>query len=189
MRGRIAPPFVFSVSVANNCAGVARGRDRCSTSAPVSAEWEARWRLWPRRAWFQQSPNRERGNSPGATRLSQTVLKLPLAVHAPRYAGDGVQDKPVPEADVRSKIAPSVSAPSNTGIAQAARLPLCALAVWALLAFLVPSFVQALNLVDVLAFPLGYFMAAQGILLGLLMVAVVSARWQNRRAIKAGGRT
>ena len=56
-----------------------------------------------------------------------------------------------------------------------------ALVFWALFAFLVPSFVQALNLVDVLAFPLGYFMAAQGILIAFVIIGVLSARWQDRR--------
>ena len=98
-----------------------------------------------------------------------------------------MQDIPVRESDAGSAVGPDEHAPQNADFARAARLPLSALAAWGLLAFLVPSFVQALNLVDVLAFPLGYFMAAQGILLGLLLVAFVSARWQNRRARQAGG--
>ena len=56
-----------------------------------------------------------------------------------------------------------------------------ALVFWSLFAFLVPSFVQALNLVDVLAFPLGYFMAAQGILIAFVIIGVLSARRQDRR--------
>jgi putative solute:sodium symporter small subunit len=56
-----------------------------------------------------------------------------------------------------------------------------ALVIWSLFAFLVPSFVQALNLVDVLAFPLGYFMAAQGILIAFVIIGVLSARRQDRR--------
>jgi putative solute:sodium symporter small subunit len=61
------------------------------------------------------------------------------------------------------------------------RLPIVALAFWALFAFLVPRFVQPLNLVDVLGFPLGYFMAAQGILIAFVIIGVLSARWQDRR--------
>ena len=61
------------------------------------------------------------------------------------------------------------------------RLPIVALVFWSLFAFLVPSFVQALNLVDVLAFPLGYFMAAQGILIAFVIIGVLSARRQDRR--------
>lgn len=62
-----------------------------------------------------------------------------------------------------------------------ARLPVVALVAGAILAFAVPRFVQPLNLVDVLAFPFGYYMAAQGILIGLLIVGIISARWHNRR--------
>lgn len=61
------------------------------------------------------------------------------------------------------------------------RFPIVALVFWALFAFLVPSFVQALNLVDVLAFPLGYFMAAQGVLITFVIIGVLSAHWQDRR--------
>ncbi len=61
------------------------------------------------------------------------------------------------------------------------RFPIVALVFWALFAFLVPSFVQALNLVDVLAFPLGYFMAAQGVLIAFVIIGVLSAHWQDRR--------
>jgi putative solute:sodium symporter small subunit len=63
----------------------------------------------------------------------------------------------------------------------AGRLPIVALLLWALFAFVVPSFVQALNLVDVFAFPLGYFMAAQGVLIAFVIIGVFSARWQDRR--------
>ena len=63
----------------------------------------------------------------------------------------------------------------------AARLPVVALLLWALFAFVVPSFVQALNLVDVFAFPLGYFMAAQGVLFAFVIIGVFSARWQDHR--------
>jgi putative solute:sodium symporter small subunit len=41
--------------------------------------------------------------------------------------------------------------------------------------------VQALNLIDVFAFPLGYFMVAQGVLIAFVIVGVLSARWQDRR--------
>lgn len=63
----------------------------------------------------------------------------------------------------------------------AGRLPVVALLLWALFAFVVPSFVQALNLVDIFAFPLGYFMAAQGVLIAFVIIGVSSARWQDRR--------
>jgi putative solute:sodium symporter small subunit len=59
------------------------------------------------------------------------------------------------------------------------RLPIVALLLWAIFAFVVPRFVQALNVVDVLAFPLGYFMAAQGSLIVFVVIAILSARRQN----------
>jgi putative solute:sodium symporter small subunit len=40
--------------------------------------------------------------------------------------------------------------------------------------------VQALNLVDVFAFPLGYFLVAQGALLAFIGIGVLSARRQDR---------
>jgi putative solute:sodium symporter small subunit len=63
----------------------------------------------------------------------------------------------------------------------AARLPVIALFAWALFALLVPAVSQALNLVDIFAFPLGYFMIAQGSLIALVLIGFVSARWQDRR--------
>jgi putative solute:sodium symporter small subunit len=56
-----------------------------------------------------------------------------------------------------------------------------ALLLLAVLALGVPLISQALNLVDVFAFPLGYFMVAQGSLIGLVLVGIASARWQDRR--------
>jgi putative solute:sodium symporter small subunit len=67
---------------------------------------------------------------------------------------------------------------------QPKRFPFVALAFWALFAFVVPLFVPALNLVEVLAFPLGYFMAAQGILIAFVAIGLLSALWQDRRAAK-----
>lgn len=63
----------------------------------------------------------------------------------------------------------------------AVRLPIVALLAWVLFAVLVPTFSPALNLVDVLAFPLGFFMAAQGALFVFVIIGIVSARWQDRR--------
>jgi putative solute:sodium symporter small subunit len=77
---------------------------------------------------------------------------------------------------------------SSVPPARSGRLPIVALLFWALFAFAVPSFVQALNLVDVLAFPFGYYMAAQGILIVFVIVGFLSARWQDRRdARRAAG--
>jgi putative solute:sodium symporter small subunit len=60
------------------------------------------------------------------------------------------------------------------------RFPYIALLAWVLFALVVPRLVQALNIVDVLAFPLGFFMAAQGSLVALFVVAVMSARRRDR---------
>jgi putative solute:sodium symporter small subunit len=68
-------------------------------------------------------------------------------------------------------------------------LPVVALLLWGLLAVVVPIFAQALNLVDVFAFPLGYFMIAQGSVIGFLIIGFVSAHRQDRRDARrsAGG--
>ncbi len=62
------------------------------------------------------------------------------------------------------------------------RFPWLALLAWGLFALVIPCLVQSLNVVDVLAFPLGFFMAAQGSLIVLLLVAVLSARRRDRLA-------
>lgn len=64
---------------------------------------------------------------------------------------------------------------------RATRLPAFALLFWAIFAFALPSLVQALNIVDVLAFPLGYFLVAQGALLAFVAIGFFSARRQERR--------
>jgi len=64
--------------------------------------------------------------------------------------------------------------------ARALRLPVFALVAWALFALAVPRLYQSLNAVDVMAFPLGFFMAAQGCLLALLGIAILSARRRDR---------
>jgi len=70
---------------------------------------------------------------------------------------------------------------STISAEQRARFPVLALLLWALLAFGVPMFAQALDLVDVFAFPLGYFMVAQGALIGFVVIGLASAHWQDRR--------
>lgn len=66
------------------------------------------------------------------------------------------------------------------------RLPILALAAWTFFALLVPRLVEQLNIVDVFAFPLGFFMAAQGSLLALLVVAIWSARRRDKLAARGG---
>ena len=62
------------------------------------------------------------------------------------------------------------------------RFPYVALVAWVLFALVVPRLVQSLNIVDVLAFPLGFFLTAQGSLVALLIAAVLSARRRDRTA-------
>jgi putative solute:sodium symporter small subunit len=64
------------------------------------------------------------------------------------------------------------------------RFPILALAAWAFFTLLVPRLVEQLNIVDVLAFPLGFFMSAQGSLLTLLAVAILSARHHDKLAAR-----
>ncbi len=60
------------------------------------------------------------------------------------------------------------------------RFPFLALLAWVFFVLVVPWAVQSLNIVDVIGFPLGFFMAAQGSLIALLLVAVLSARLRDR---------
>jgi putative solute:sodium symporter small subunit len=75
--------------------------------------------------------------------------------------------------------------PSDAGKPRRRHVPILALLVWALLVLAVPRLVEPLNIVDVLAFPLGFFMTAQGSLLALLVLAILSARHHDKLA--AGG--
>jgi putative solute:sodium symporter small subunit len=70
--------------------------------------------------------------------------------------------------------------PSQDARPSRRRLPLLALLAWTIFAFAIPRFVEPLNVADVLAFPLGFFMAAQGSLIAFLVIAVLSARRQER---------
>jgi len=79
-------------------------------------------------------------------------------------------------------VAPNADATDAAAPSGRRRFPYFALLAWAFFALAVPYFVQSLNIVDVLAFPLGFFMAAQGSLIALLLVAVLSARAYDRRA-------
>ena len=60
------------------------------------------------------------------------------------------------------------------------RFPIFALMLWAVFAFAVPRLVQTLNVVDVFAFPLGFFMNAQGSLIAFVFIAIFSALRQDR---------
>jgi len=107
------------------------------------------------------------------TRLSQrlaTCTGFMRFMHWYKRVGGAVRETPI-------------SSPTS-GDEQPKRFPFVALAFWALVAFVVPLLVPALNIVDVLAFPLGYFMAAQGILIAFVIIGLLSARWQDRRAAK-----
>jgi putative solute:sodium symporter small subunit len=63
---------------------------------------------------------------------------------------------------------------------QRSRLPLIALAAWALFAFAIPRAAQALNAAKLFGFPLGYLMMALGSFVAMLAVAILSARSQGR---------
>ena len=67
---------------------------------------------------------------------------------------------------------------------QRSRLPLIALAAWALFAFAVPRAAQALNAVKLFGFPLGYLMMALGSFVAMLAVAILSARRQDRSELR-----
>lgn len=62
------------------------------------------------------------------------------------------------------------------------RFPILALIAWAVLVFAVPVAVEPLNLATVLGFPLGFLLVAQGVLIALLLIAVLSARRHDRLA-------
>jgi len=64
------------------------------------------------------------------------------------------------------------------------RLPILALGAWAFFLLLIPRLVEQLNIIDVLAFPLGFFMSAQGSLLILIVVAILSARRSDKLAAR-----
>ena len=61
-------------------------------------------------------------------------------------------------------------------------IPIVALFAWAFLVLVIPRLVEQLNIVDVFAFPLGFFMTAQGSLFALLIVAILSARHRDKLA-------
>ena len=75
--------------------------------------------------------------------------------------------------------------PANAVGPRRRRFPILALIAWALFLLAVPRLVEQLNIVDVFAFPLGFFMTAQGSLLALLVVAVLSARRHDRLAARS----
>ncbi len=74
--------------------------------------------------------------------------------------------------------------PENAVAPRRRHFPILALLAWAFFLLAVPRLIEQLNIVDVLAFPLGFFMAAQGSLLALLVVAVLSARRHDKVAAR-----
>lgn len=77
--------------------------------------------------------------------------------------------------------------PDQAKTAGRRRFPVIALLAWAVLVFAIPSVVEPLNLGSVLGFPLGFFLVAQGGLIFLLTIAVLSARRQDRLAPEKTG--
>jgi putative solute:sodium symporter small subunit len=74
--------------------------------------------------------------------------------------------------------------PANVVRPRRRRIPVLALLAWAFFVLAIPRLVEQLNIVDVFAFPLGFFMAAQGSLLALLVVAILSARHHDKLAAR-----
>lgn len=70
--------------------------------------------------------------------------------------------------------------PAGNGKLRRWHIPTLALLAWAFLVLAIPRLVEPLNIVDVFAFPLGFFMTAQGSLIALLVVAVLSARHHDK---------
>jgi putative solute:sodium symporter small subunit len=66
------------------------------------------------------------------------------------------------------------------------RFPFVALLMWALFALAIPRAAQSLNVVDVGAFPLGFFMTTQGALAAFLVIAWLSARRQDKLDAASG---
>lgn len=59
------------------------------------------------------------------------------------------------------------------------RLMLTHLAVWVFFGYIIHMFVNVLNKVTILGFPLGFYMAAQGSLIAFVVMLFVFARKQN----------
>ena len=68
---------------------------------------------------------------------------------------------------------------NRSHVTRSRRFPVAALLGWAVFAFAVPRLGQPLNAVDIFAFPLGFYMVAQGSLIAFLVIAVFSARRQD----------
>ena len=74
--------------------------------------------------------------------------------------------------------------PADAGGPRRRHIPVLALLAWAFFVLAIPRLVEQLNIVDVFAFPLGFFMTAQGSLLALLLVAVLSAHHRDKLAAR-----
>lgn len=59
------------------------------------------------------------------------------------------------------------------------RLMFIMLGLWIFFSFIIHMFVNALNNIVILGFPLGYYMAAQGSLIAFVVMLFVFARKQN----------
>jgi len=81
-----------------------------------------------------------------------------------------------------AQVAPNAHPTDGAASRPRPRFPYLALLAWAFFVLALPWAAQSLNVVEVLAFPLGFFMVAQGSLIALLLVAVLAARRQNRIA-------
>ena len=66
------------------------------------------------------------------------------------------------------------------------RLMWICLAIWAFFGFFIHFFVNALNEIVILGFPLGFYMAAQGSLIAFVVLIFVYAFAQHRIDIECG---
>jgi putative solute:sodium symporter small subunit len=66
------------------------------------------------------------------------------------------------------------------------RLMFIMLGLWIFFSFIIHMFVDALNTIVILGFPLGFYMAAQGSLIAFVVMLFIFARAQGRIDVESG---
>lgn len=81
-----------------------------------------------------------------------------------------------------------MASPNNDQVywEKTSRLMWLSLAIWAFFAFVIHFFVNALNSVVILGFPLGFYMAAQGSLIAFVVLIFWYARKQGQIDTECG---